>query len=142
MSLNQEKIRNTDKEFVRANSLTDILAEKQVADILLLDLRSLQTFADFFIIGTVDNIRQAKTVIDLIFKQKNELGTSLIKQDGGPESEWILLDVGGVVIHLFSKETREYYDIESLWSSAKTILHIHRLLIILESIAHLLVSIH
>ena len=39
MSLNQEKIRNTDKEFVRANSLTDILAEKQVADILLLDLR-------------------------------------------------------------------------------------------------------
>tara|TARA_Y100000996_G_scaffold23873_1_gene17218 strand:+ start:2043 stop:2420 length:378 start_codon:yes stop_codon:yes gene_type:complete len=125
MSLNQEKIRNTDKEFVRANSLTDILAEKQVADILLLDLRSLQTFADFFIIGTVDNIRQAKTVIDLIFKQKNELGTSLIKQDGGPESEWILLDVGGVVIHLFSKETREYYDIESLWSSAKTILHIH-----------------
>ena len=125
MSLNQEKIRNTDKEFVRANSLTDILAEKQVADILLLDLRSLQTFADFFIIGTVDNIRQAKTVIDLIFKQKKELGTSLIKQDGGPESEWILLDVGGVVIHLFSKETREYYDIESLWSSAKTILHIH-----------------
>ena len=125
MSLNQEKIRNTDKEFVRANSLTDILAEKQVADILLLDLRSLQTFADFFIIGTVDNIRQAKTVIDLIFKQKNELGTSLIKQDGGPESEWILLDVGGVVIHLFRKETREYYDIESLWSSAKTILHIH-----------------
>ena len=125
MSLNQEKIRNTDKEFVRANSLTDILAEKQVADILLLDLRSLQTFADFFIIGTVDNIRQAKTVIDLIFKQKNELGTSLIKQDGGPESEWILLDVGGVVIHLFSKETREYYDIESLWSSTKTILHIH-----------------
>ena len=125
MSLNQEKIRNTDKEFVRANSLTDILAEKQVADILLLDLRSLQTFADFFIIGTVDNIRQAKTVIDLIFKQKNELGTSLIKQDGGPESEWILQDVGGVVIHLFSKETREYYDIESLWSSAKTILHIH-----------------
>ena len=125
MSLNQEKIRNTDKEFVRANSLTDILAEKQVADILLLDLRSLQTFADFFIIGTVDNIRQAKTVIDLIFKQKNELGTSLIKQDGGPESEWILLDVGGVVIHLFSKETREYSDIESLWSSAKTILHIH-----------------
>ena len=123
--MNQEKIRNTDKEFVRANSLTDILAEKQVADILLLDLRSLQTFADFFIIGTVDNIRQAKTVIDLIFKQKNELGTSLIKQDGGPESEWILLDVGGVVIHLFSKETREYYDIESLWSSAKTILHIH-----------------
>tara|TARA_B100001142_G_scaffold240756_1_gene239666 strand:+ start:26373 stop:26750 length:378 start_codon:yes stop_codon:yes gene_type:complete len=125
MSLNQEKIRNTDKEFVRANSLTDILAEKQVADILLLDLRSLQTFADFFIIGTVDNIRQAKTVIDLIFKQKKELGTSFIKQDGGPESEWILLDVGGVVIHLFSKETREYYDIESLWSSAKTILHIH-----------------
>ena len=123
--MNQEKIRNTDKEFVRANSLTDILAEKQVADILLLDLRSLQTFADFFIIGTVDNIRQAKTVIDLIFKQKKELGTSLIKQDGGPESEWILLDVGGVVIHLFSKETREYYDIESLWSSAKTILHIH-----------------
>lgn len=125
MSLNQEKIRNTDKEFVRANSLTDILAEKQVADILLLDLRLLQTFADFFIIGTVDNIRQAKTVIDLIFKQKKELGTSLIKQDGGPESEWILLDVDGVVIHLFSKETREYYDIESLWSSAKTILHIH-----------------
>jgi|TARA_B100001029_G_C14792449_1_gene302581 ribosome-associated protein len=125
MSLNQEKIRNTDKEFVRANSLTDILAEKQVADILLLDLRSLQTFADFFIIGTVDNIRQAKTVIDLIFKQKKELGTSLIKQDGGPESEWILLDVGGVVIHLFNKETREYYDLESLWSSAKTILHIH-----------------
>ena len=117
MSLNQEKIRNTDKEFVRANSLTDILAEKQVADILLLDLRSLQTFADFFIIGTVDNIRQAKTVIDLIFKQKKELGTSLIKQDGGPESEWILLDVGGVVIHLFNKETREYYDLESFWSN-------------------------
>ena len=125
MSLNQEKIRNTDEEFKRANSLIDILVDKQVADVLLLDLRSLQTFADFFIIGTVDNIRQAKTVIDLILKQKKELRTSLIKQDGGPESDWILLDVGGVVIHLFNKETREYYDLESLWSSAKTILHIH-----------------
>ncbi|MBI51916.1 MAG: ribosome silencing factor [Chloroflexi bacterium] len=125
MSLNQEKIRNTDEEFKRANSLTDILADKQVADILLLDLRALQTFADFFIIGTVDNIRQAKTVVDLISKQKKELGASLIKQDGGPESDWILLDVSGVVIHLFNKETREYYDLESLWSSAKTILRIH-----------------
>ena len=125
MSLNQEKIRNTDEEFKRANLLTDILVEKQVADVLLLDLRSLQTFADFFIIGTVDNIRQAKTVVDLIFKQKQEIGASLIKQDGGPESDWVLLDVEGVVIHLFNKETRDYYDLESLWGGAKTIIHVH-----------------
>lgn len=125
MGMNQEKISKTDKEFVRANVLTDILVEKQIADVLLLDLRNFQTFADFFIIGTVDNVRQAKTVIDLIYKQKKEFSNILIKQDGGPESNWILLDVAGVVIHLFTQEARVFYDLETLWSDAKTVLRVH-----------------
>jgi|TARA_B110000438_G_C15745626_1_gene620591 ribosome-associated protein len=125
MGMNQEKISKTDKEFVRANVLTDILVDKQIADVLLLDLRNFQTFADFFIIGTVDNVRQAKTVIDLIYKQKKEFSNIQIKQDGGPESNWILLDVAGIVIHLFTQEARVFYDLETLWSDAKTVLRIH-----------------
>ncbi|MDG1990095.1 MAG: ribosome silencing factor [Dehalococcoidia bacterium] len=123
--MNQEKISKTDQEFVRANILTDVLVDKQIADVVLLDLRNFQTFADFFIIGTVDNVRQAKTVIDLIYKQKKEFSNIQIKQDGGPESNWILLDVAGVVIHLFTQEARSFYDLETLWSDAKTILRIH-----------------
>ena len=125
MGMNQEKISKTDKEFVRANVLTDILVDKQIADVLLLDLRNFQTFADFFIIGTVDNVRKAKTVIDLIYKQKKEFSNIQIKQDGGPESNWILLDVAGIVIHLFTQEARVFYDLETLWSDAKTVLRIH-----------------
>ena len=60
-----------------------------------------------------------------VHKQKKELGNVPIKQDGGPESGWILLDASGVVIHLFSLESRGYYDLESLWSEAKTILRVH-----------------
>ncbi|MFB0900422.1 MAG: ribosome silencing factor [Dehalococcoidia bacterium] len=123
--MNQEKINDSSKEFIRANTITDLLIEKQVEDVLLLDLQSFHTFTDFFIIGTVDNVRQSKTVSDLIHKQKDIFTNGAVIQDGNSDSGWTLLDVGGIVIHLFTRDTREYYDLESLWSDAKTILRIH-----------------
>ena len=107
-----------------AHNAVDILADRQVSDIVLLDLTELSAFADYFVIGTVDNIRQARAVIDSI--QKNlQISGSRIRPEGDPESGWVLMDTQeGLIIHLFSMDARDHYDLENLWGHAKEIVRV------------------
>ncbi|HCU80447.1 MAG: ribosome silencing factor [Chloroflexi bacterium] len=107
-----------------AHNAVDILADRQVSDIVLLDLTELSAFADYFVIGTVDNIRQARAVIDSIQKNLQINGTR-IRPEGDPESGWVLMDTqDGLIIHLFSLDTRYHYDLEGLWSHGKEIVRV------------------
>lgn len=91
---------------------------KKASDLVVLDLRGLASFTDFFLLGTGASSRQVQTIADAI---EQELGKIEVKPDhleGYSQGEWILLDYVDFVIHLFTPRSRAYYDLERLWGDA------------------------
>ena len=97
----------------------------QAEDILLLDISKAASFADFFVIATAGSDRQLSAILEEIDKQirKGER-VSTMGREGESASGWVLLDYGDVIVHLFSPEEREYYDLESLWATAVPVVRI------------------
>jgi len=95
-----------------ARALDDIKA----IDIRIIDVRKLTTITDTMIIATGRTNRQVKAMADNIMKAAKENGMELIGVEGQKESEWILIDLGDIVIHLMQPAVREYYQLEKLWS--------------------------
>ncbi len=107
-----------------AHQAVELLADRQVSDVVLLDLTPLGAFADYFVIGTVDNVRQSQAVIDALQLAFRTTGPR-IRPEGNPDSGWVLLDtLEGVVIHLFSLEDRARYDLEGLWRRAQQVVRV------------------
>lgn len=101
-----------------------MLVDRQASDVVLLDLSQLTTFADYFVIATVDNIRQARAIEDLVSEAAAKRHHKT-KIEGVPEDGWILIDAQeGVFVHLFSLEARVYYDLEGLWHRAQEIVRV------------------
>lgn len=99
-------------------------AEKQARDVLLLDLRSYATVADFFVICEADSERQIGAICEEVDVALSGLGSRLLRREGEPDCGWVLLDFGDLVVHVFAPELRSYYQIERLWSAAPPILRI------------------
>ncbi len=108
----------------QAHEIADIISDKQGSDILVLDTRPISSIADYFVIATVDNERQAKAIIEEIEKQMKEHAVRPIGIDGDAGSGWVLMDYGDVLVHLFDAGTRDYYQLEELWDKAPTIVRI------------------
>jgi ribosome-associated protein len=91
---------------------------------MLIDISNLAFFTDFFIIcsGTSDRMLNAlaKSVIEFLH-QNYKLP---VNKEGEPRDGWILVDVGDIIVHIFSPEQRKYYKLEDLWSQGKTLLHV------------------
>ncbi|MGD9563389.1 MAG: ribosome silencing factor [Pyrinomonadaceae bacterium] len=97
-------------------------ADKKAIDIKVLDLRQVATFTEFFVIASGTNQRQVQAIADEITEQlKKQLGTRAIRVEGYSAGEWVLLDFGDFVIHIFNKEAREFYDLERLWRDAQRV---------------------
>ncbi len=105
----------------------DIVEEKQAIDIVLLDIHEQTSIADYFVIATVDNERQAKAIEDdLLQKLRLEqnirpLGIEGVENRGGG---WTLVDYGDVILHLFTEESRNYYRLEELWNKAQVVVKV------------------
>ncbi len=94
---------------------------KKATDIRVLDLTGITSFADYFVICTGANTRNVQAIADevgLRLKQYGELPSSL---EGYNQAEWILADYGDFLVHIFSPKSREYYDLERLWRSARNV---------------------
>ena len=92
---------------------------KKALDLVVLDLREITSFTDFFIICSVSNPRQAHAVSDEITKKLKQIGELPLSVEGYETAEWILLDYGDFIVHIFSETARSYYDLERLWRHAK-----------------------
>ncbi len=96
-----------------------IADEKKVSDLVVLDVSRLTPIADFFVIGTCENPLHIDAVADeMELRAKHELGL-LLRRTGEPASNWVVLDAGNVIVHLFNPELRDYYDLETLWAAAE-----------------------
>jgi ribosome-associated protein len=94
---------------------------KQAKDIKVLDLREITTFADFFVVATGANARQIQAIADEIEIQLKQLDEYPHSVEGYQNAEWVLLDYGDYLIHIFTEKARQYYDLERLWRDAKTV---------------------
>jgi len=94
---------------------------KQAKDIQVLDLREVTSFADFFVICSGSNARQIQAIADEIQLRLKKLGEQPSSIEGFQNAEWVLMDYGDYLIHIFSEKTRVYYDLERLWRDAKPV---------------------
>jgi ribosome-associated protein len=101
-----------------ARRIVDALSDRQADDIVLLDISQLASFADFFVIATAQNSRHMNALIDAFEKELENEGLKSLHREGGSDSGWVLVDVGAVIVHLFTPEDREFYDLEGLWTRA------------------------
>ena len=88
---------------------------------MILDVREVTSFTEFFVICTSTSQRQAQTVADEIGKQLKSIGELPVSVEGYDAAEWILLDYGDFLVHIFSETARQYYDLERLWRHGKTV---------------------
>lgn len=91
----------------------------------MLDLREISLIADYFVICTGTSDRQIKAITDEIVETlAREARLKPLQAEGAPDSGWVLLDYGSVVVHVFAPEEREFYRLEKIWSRAVPVLHI------------------
>ena len=93
-------------------------AEKKALDPTVLDLRGIATFTDFFVIVTGANRRQVQAISDEIVEQLKRNGSPAARVEGYQNAEWILIDYGDFVVHVFDEKARRFYDLERLWREA------------------------
>jgi len=94
---------------------------KQAKDLRVLDLREISSFADFFVICTGSNSRQCQAIADEVQMRLKKLGEQAHSIEGYQNAEWVLMDYGDYLVHVFSEKARSYYDLERLWRDAKIV---------------------
>jgi ribosome-associated protein len=93
--------------------------DKKAENIVTLDLREIASFAEFFVIASGTNQRQVQAIADEINEQlKKHANVRPVRVEGYGTGEWVLLDYGDFVVHIFDKDSREFYDLERLWRDA------------------------
>ena len=93
--------------------------EKLAADITVLKLSG--AFADYFVLASGQSQPQIKAIVEAIEKRLHEHGARLMHREGKAGAEWLLLDYGDFVVHIFSERARKYYDLERLWRTAQRV---------------------
>ncbi|NBG88938.1 ribosome silencing factor [Isachenkonia alkalipeptolytica] len=101
--------------------ILEVIDDKIGEDTSVIDLESVSTIADYFVLTNGESLRQTKVLADEIIEQLEEDGIFLRNKEGYQTGKWILLDYGDIVVHIFEKETREFYDLEKIWQDAKII---------------------
>src|SRR6266550_1941145 len=96
-------------------------AEKKAIDTVVLDLREIASFTVYFIITSGANERQVQAISDEVFETLKKAGTPPARVEGYKTAEWILLDFGDFVFHVFDEKARKFYDLERLWRESKRV---------------------
>lgn len=105
-----------------ARSIIDVIADRKGEDILLLDIGDVSILADYFVIASALSERQSKALMNAIRQEAKETyDRKPLRVEGEPGSGWVLMDYGGVVVHLFAPEARAYYDLEGFWDDARVV---------------------
>ena len=102
-------------------AIISAIEDKKGEDIKIIDISNVSVIADYFVIANGNNINQNQIIADEIEERMHKEGFSLKQVEGYDSANWILLDFNDVIIHIFNKENRLFYDLERIWSDGKTI---------------------
>jgi ribosome-associated protein len=101
-----------------AEEISGIMFSKKGYDVKLLDLQNVTTMTDYFLICSADSDTQVKAISDEIEKNLRDQGIKCWHREGYKALNWILLDYVDLVVHVFKKDAREFYNLEKLWGDA------------------------
>jgi ribosome-associated protein len=102
-----------------AKKVAELVLDKKALDVVILDVRGMTSYADYFVIGSGESERQVAAMAEnVVVRIKEEGGGSPLGSEGFETGRWVLLDYGEVVAHLFFEEVRGFYDLEGLWADA------------------------
>src|SRR5689334_6043149 len=95
--------------------------EKKAIEPVVLDLREIASFTDYFLIVSGANERQVQAIADEVYESLKKSGYAAARMEGYKTAEWILLDYGDFVVHVFEQKARQFYDLERLWRESKRV---------------------
>jgi ribosome-associated protein len=102
-----------------ARKIANLLLDKKASDVLVLDVRGMSSYADYIVLASAESDRQVGAMAENVhLKLKEEDGLYPSGTEGKETGQWVLLDYGEVVAHLFVNEVRAFYDLEGLWADA------------------------
>ena len=107
------------KDFPLDKLVLQILEEIKAVDPVLMDVGGISGFADAMIVATGTSTRHIRSMHDALVSSVKEMEISLLGVEGKESNDWVLIDLGDLIVHLMRKETREFYDLEKFWSNQK-----------------------
>lgn len=107
------------KKLVRC--VIDALEDKKAEDIKIIDISEVSTIADYFIIAGGTNRSQIQALCDNVEEKLYKAGCELKQKEGYETANWVLMDFGDLIVHIFDKENRFLYDLERVWRDGKTV---------------------
>ncbi len=107
-----------------AQLVVDVASDKLASDIVMLDVRRVASFADYFVIMSADSARQIEGLEEDITRALKEENVRHFHREGIPSSGWVVLDFSNVIVHIFGPEERSFYDLERLWSLAPQVVRV------------------
>ena len=110
---------NQSKEMARI--AYDALSDKKGEDIKIIDITGVSVLADYFIIANGNSDSQVNALVDNVEEELHKAGYHLKQREGRANSSWILLDFGDIIVHVFDRENRLFYDLERIWKDGRTI---------------------
>ena len=99
-------------------TICEALSNKKSVLIKVLNVRDLTSIADYFVLCSTRNQKQSQAAADEVEEKMAELGVNATRKEGYREGDWILLDFGDVIVHIFTDEERRHYDFDTLWKEA------------------------
>jgi ribosome-associated protein len=95
--------------------------DKKAISTVVLNLKEIASFTDYFVITSGANERQVQAISDEVFERLKKAGTAAARIEGYKTAEWVLLDYGDFVVHVFEDKARKFYDLERLWRESKRV---------------------
>lgn len=92
--------------------------DKRAEDIVALDVQEVSLMADYFVIMDANSKRQVQAIAEAVMEQAHNVDIPVKRVEGKQAGEWVLVDLGDVIVHVFQKEQRQFYNLEKLWSQA------------------------
>lgn len=101
--------------------ITNALDDKKAFDVKVLDITKISVLADYFVLASGDNSSQLQAMMDIVEEVMYKNGINSKRVEGSANSSWILMDYNDVVIHIFNKEEREFYNLDKVWSDGELV---------------------
>lgn len=99
----------------------DALSDKKGEDIKVIDIAGVSVLADYFLIANGNSDSQVSALVDNVEEQLHKAGYPLKQREGQASGKWVLLDFGDIIVHVFDKENRLFYDLERIWKDGKNV---------------------
>jgi len=120
------------KQLPNSDELNELIIHSldadKAEDIITIDLAEKSTIADYMIVASGRSSRQVSATADHLLRRLKELGFGNCQVEGLPQGDWVLIDAGDVIVHLFRPEVREFYNLEKMWSVAMPMDQVERII--------------